>query len=90
MRHDQVGTDLESLVDGFRHTVHDAEDPGDGVLELAEHQTDPVPGFRPVPRITSVQGINHLANRRYSGRLRHERKLYTARKPLPARLGSTP
>ena len=37
MRDDQIGADGERLVDRLGHAVDDAEHPGDGVSDIAEH-----------------------------------------------------
>jgi hypothetical protein len=56
----QLGTDRDRLGGGLRDTVDGEQDPTHVGVRVAEHQTDPVPRFRPVRLVAPFEQLDDI------------------------------
>ena len=67
VRDEQVGPDVEHLVDHASDRIDGEQHPAHGLVRVPAHQPDGIPALRERGVVTGVEGGDHIAQRHGHG-----------------------
>jgi len=74
VRHDELGADLNRLVDHRHHRIDREQHPLNCVVRVTARETDRIPVGREAGRVRSVEGLNEITNAQVSHALEGTRR----------------